>query len=307
MSHTNPPFFLHNTLFKNARCRAKNMPSNPQPPPPPPSRTGWKLHKGPSNPDVLVGQTVRGKKTRNENFDSEDVEEKTTSFYQNRAIEEYWMMRARERGRKTTTTTTMGGDDDGGGGGGGENITLQSRVEAMRNKMKHKHFQSTLDDVLRDPPEKIETKEITTTSTFEKRKEEEEDDDDEDDEEDEDGEEEEEEEEEEDDVRKMVEELKRLRSKAAAAATTSAEDDDEEEEPSWKTWYFPPTHEYGSFIPKMDTKERSFGAIEEEIESRSKNNNSLDEDQENALREKKRLAKARLNQKSRNLNSHKLW
>jgi len=281
------------------------MPSNPQPPPPPSSRTGWKLHKGPSNPDVLVGQTVRGKKTRNENFDSEDVEEKTTSFYQNRAIEEYWMMRARERGRKTTTTTTMGGDDDGGGGDG-ENITLQSRVEAMRNKMKHKHFQSTLDDVLRDPPEKIETKEITTTSTFEKRKEEEEDDDDEDDEEDEDGEEEEEEEEEED-VRKMVEELKRLRSKAAAAATTSAEDDDEEEEPSWKTWYFPPTHEYGSFIPKMDTKERSFGAIEEEIESRSKNNNSLDEDQENALREKKRLAKARLNQKSRNLNSHKLW
>ena len=63
----------------------------------------------------------------------------------------------------------MGGDD-----GGGENITLQSRVEAMRNKMKHKHFQSTLDDVLRDPPEKIETKEITTT-TFENRKEEEED------------------------------------------------------------------------------------------------------------------------------------
>ena len=159
--------------------------------------------------------------------------------------------------------------------------------------------------MLRDPPEKIETKEITTTSTFEKRKEEEEDDDDEDDEEDEDGEEEEEEEEEED-VRKMVEELKRLRSKAAAAATTSAEDGDEEEEPSWKTWYFPPTHEYGSFIPKMDAKERSFGAIEE-IESRSKNINSLDEDQENALREKKRLAKARLNQKSRNLNSHKLW
>ena len=171
----------------------------------------------------------------------------------------------------------------------------------MRNKMKHKHFQSTLDDVLRDPPEKIETKEITTTSTFEKRKEEEEENDDEDDKDDDDDDEEEEE-----DVRKMVEELKRLRSKAAAAATTSAEDDDEEEEPSWKTWYFPPTHEYGSFIPKMDTKERSFGAIEE-IESRSKNINSLDEDQENALREKKRLAKARLNQKSRNLNSHKLW
>jgi len=204
-------------------------------------------------------------------------------------------MRARERGRKKTTTrtTTIGGDD-----GGGENITLQSRVEAMRNKMKHKHFQSTLDDVLRDPPEKIETKEITTTSTFEKRKEEEEDDDEDDEEEEGGGEEE--------DVRKMVEELKRLRSKAAAAATTSVEDDDEEEEPSWKTWYFPPTHEYGSFIPKMDTKERSFGAIEE-IESRSKNINSLDEDQENALREKKRLAKARLNQKSRNLNSHKLW
>ena len=215
-------------------------------------------------------------------------------------------MRARERGRKKTTTrtTTIGGDD-----GGGENITLQSRVEAMRNKMKHKHFQSTLDDVLRDPPEKIETKEITTT-TFENRKEEEEDDD-EDDEEDEEEEEATKEEEdegvgEEEDVRKMVEELKRLRSKAAAAATTSVEDDDEEEEPSWKTWYFPPTHEYGSFIPKMDTKERSFGAIEE-IESRSKNINSLDEDQENALREKKRLAKARLNQKSRNLNSHKLW
>jgi len=280
------------------------MPSNPQPPPPPPSRTGWKLHKGPSNPDVLVGQTVRGKKTRNENFDSEDVEEKTTSFYQNRAIEEYWMMRARERGRKkTTTTTTMGGDD-----GGGENITLQSRVEAMRNKMKHKHFQSTLDDVLRDPPEKIETKEITTTM-FENRKEEEEDDDEDDEEdgeEEEETKEEEEEEEEEEDVRKMVEELKRLRSKAAAAATTSAEDGDEEEEPSWKTWYFPPTHEYGSFIPKMDAKERSFGALEE-IESRSKNINSLDEDQENALREKKRMAKARQYQKSRNLNSHKLW
>ena len=63
-----------------------------------------------------------------------------------------------------------------------------------------------------------------------------------------------------------MEELKRLRSKAAAAAaaatatTTSNrgenddDDDEEEEQPSWKTWYFPPTYEYGSFIPKMNSK-----------------------------------------------------
>ena len=61
----------------------------------------WKLHKGPSNPSVLVGE--KGfVYARNEFIDSEDVEEKTTSFYQNRAIEAYWMQenqRARERGR----------------------------------------------------------------------------------------------------------------------------------------------------------------------------------------------------------------
>ena len=61
----------------------------------------WKLHKGPSNPSILVGE--KGfLYARNEFIDSEDVEEKTTSFYQNRAIEAYWMQenqRARERGR----------------------------------------------------------------------------------------------------------------------------------------------------------------------------------------------------------------
>ena len=37
------------------------------------------------------------------------------------------------------------------------------------------------------------------------------------------------------------------------------------------------------------------------------NNNSVDDDREDALREKKRLEKARLYQKSRNLETHKLW
>jgi hypothetical protein len=31
------------------------------------------------------------------------------------------------------------------------NVTVQSRVEAMRNKTKHKHFQSSLEEVLKDP------------------------------------------------------------------------------------------------------------------------------------------------------------
>ena len=123
-----------------------------------------------------------------------------------------------------------------------------------------------------------------------------------------------------------MEELKRLRSKAAAAAaaanatTTSNrgendddDDDDEEEQPSWKTWYFPPTHEYGSFIPKVNSKKSPLGEVEEIPErvvinnNDNNNNNSVDDDRENALREKKRLEKARLYQKSRNLETHKLW
>ena len=120
----------------------------------------------------------------------------------------------------------------------------------------------------------------------------------------------------------MVDELKRLRSKAAAAAaaaTTASnrgendDDDEEEEQPSWKTWYFPPTHEYGSFIPKVNSKKSPLGEVEEIPErvvinnNDNNNNNSVDDDRENALREKKRLEKARLYQKSRNLETHKLW
>ena len=120
----------------------------------------------------------------------------------------------------------------------------------------------------------------------------------------------------------MVDELKRLRSKAAAAAAATAtttsnrgeNDDDEEEQPSWKTWYFPPTHEYGSFIPKVNSKKSPLGWVEEIPErvvinnnNNDNNNNSVHDDRENALREKKRLEKARLYQKSRNLETHKLW
>ena len=110
-----------------------------------------------------------------------------------------------------------------------------------------------------------------------------------------------------------MEELKRLRSKAAAAATTTTaatkrdeeeEEEEDNEQPSWKTWYFPPTYEYGSFIPKMNEKSQ-LDVIEDEAERAVKNR--YEEDEENALREKKRLEKARLYQKSRNLETHKLW
>ena len=107
----------------------------------------WKLHKGPSNPSILVGE--KGfLYARNEFIDSEDVEEKTTSFYQNRAIEAYWMQenqRARERGRGRMSGKNENSNINR------NNVTVQSRVEAMRNKTKHKHFQSSLEEVLKDP------------------------------------------------------------------------------------------------------------------------------------------------------------
>ena len=263
----------------------------------------WKLHKGPSNPSVLVGE--KGfVYARNEFIDSEDVEEKTTSFYQNRAIEAYWMQenqRARERGRGRMSGKSENINNN--------NVTVQSRVEALRNKTKHKHFQSSLEEVLKDPLPPPPRRRCSSSSEKEELEIEDETDEDEEDE----------------DVRKMVDELKRLRSKAAAAAaaakrtTTSNrgenddDDDDEEEQPSWKTWYFPPTHEYGSFIPKVNSKKSPLGEVEEIPErvvinnNDNNNNNSVDDDRENALREKKRLEKARLYQKSRNLETHKLW
>ena len=265
----------------------------------------WKLHKGPSNPSVLVGE--KGfVYARNEFIDSEDVEEKTTSFYQNRAIEAYWMQenqlaRERRRGRMSGKSENSNINRN--------NVTVQSRVEAMRNKTKHKHFQSSLEEVLKDPLPPPPRRRCSSSSEKEELEIEDETDEDEEDE----------------DVRKMVDELKRLRSKAAAAAaaakrtTTSNrgenddDDDDEEEQPSWKTWYFPPTHEYGSFIPKVNSKKSPLGEVEEIPErvvinnNDNNNNNSVDDDRENALREKKRLEKARLYQKSRNLETHKLW
>ena len=277
----------------------------------------WKLHKGPSNPSVLVGE--KGfVYARNEFIDSEDVEEKTTSFYQNRAIEAYWMQenqRARERGRGRMSGKSENINNN--------NVTVQSRVEAMRNKTKHKHFQSSLEEVLKDPLPPPPPRRCSSSSEKKMQKEKEEEEEEE--EEELEIEDETDEDEEDEDVRKMVDELKRLRSKAAAAAaaakrtTTSNrgenddDDDEEEEQPSWKTWYFPPTHEYGSFIPKVNSKKSPLGEVEEIPErvvinnNDNNNNNSVDDDRENALREKKRLEKARLYQKSRNLETHKLW
>ena len=280
----------------------------------------WKLHKGPSNPSILVGE--KGfLYARNEFIDSEDVEEKTTSFYQNRAIEAYWMQenqlaRERRRGRMSGKSENSNINRN--------NVTVQSRVEAMRNKTKHKHFQSSLEEVLKDPlpPPPPPRRSSLSEKKMQKEKEEEEEEEEEEELEIED---ETDDDEEDEDVRKMVDELKRLRSKAAAAAaaatatTTSNrgenddDDDEEEEQPSWKTWYFPPTHEYGSFIPKANSKKSPLGGVEEIPErvvinnNDNNNNNSVDDDRENALREKKRLEKARLYQKSRNLETHKLW
>ena len=84
----------------------------------------WKLHKGPSNPSILVGE--KGfLYARNEFIDSEDVEEKTTSFYQNRAIEAYWMQEnqlARERGRGRMSGKSENSNNNR------NNVTVQSRV-----------------------------------------------------------------------------------------------------------------------------------------------------------------------------------
>lgn len=271
---------------------------------PPPPR--WKLHKGPSRGSVLVGQSAPSGfvKARNERGCSSDVEEKTTNFYENKEVEEYWKKVRREAKRPT-------GDDDARKTRTrrNANVTVQSRIEAMRNKINHKHFQSTLDEVLKDPPEREERSDDVRgedaicegefEETYERDIEEKE--------------EEEEEDDADENVRKMMEELKRLRSKAAAAvATTTAatkrdeeeEEEEDNEQPSWKTWYFPPTYEYGSFIPKMNEKSQ-LDVIEDEAERAVKNR--YEEDEENALREKKRLEKARLYQKSRNLETHKLW
>ncbi|CAL6298519.1 unnamed protein product [Bathycoccus prasinos] len=255
----------------------------------------WKLHKGPSNPSVLVGEKGFHYK-RNEFIDSEDVEEKTTSFYQNRAIEAYWMQEnqlARERGRRRMSGKSENININ--------NVTVQSRVEAMRNKTKHKHFQSSLEEVLKDPlpPPPRRRRSSLSEKKMQKEKEEEEE---EEEEEELETEEERDEDEEDEDVRKMVDELKRLRSKAAAAAAATAtttsnrgeNDDEEEEQPSWKT-----------------CKKSPLGGVEEIPErvviNNNDNNNSVDDDRENALREKKRLEKARMYQKSRNLETHKLW
>jgi len=277
----------------------------------------WKLHKGPSNPSILVGEKGFKHYARNEFIDSEDVEEKTTSFYQNRAIEAYWMHEnqlAREIGRGRIRVKNENSNNNNSS----NNVTVQSRVEAMRNKTKHKHFQSSLEEVLKDPLPPPPRRSSLSEKKMQKEKEEEE----EEEEEELETEEETDEDEEDEDVRKMVDELKRLRSKAAAAAAATAtttsnrgeNDDDEEEQPSWKTWYFPPTHEYGSFIPKVNSKKSPLGWVEEIPErvviinnNNDNNNNSVDDDRENALREKKRLEKARLYQKSRNLETHKLW
>jgi len=277
----------------------------------------WKLHKGPSNPSILVGEKGFKHYARNEFIDSEDVEEKTTSFYQNRAIEAYWMHEnqlAREIGRGRIRVKNENSNNNNSS----NNVTVQSRVEAMRNKTKHKHFQSSLEEVLKDPlpPPPRRRRSSLSEKKMQKEKEEEEE---EEEEEELETEEERDEDEEDEDVRKMVDELKRLRSKAAAAAAATAtttsnrgeNDDEEEEQPSWKTWYFPPTHEYGSFIPKANSKKSPLGGVEEIPErvviNNNDNNNSVDDDRENALREKKRLEKARMYQKSRNLETHKLW
>ena len=72
---------------------------------PPPPR--WKLHKGPSRGSVLVGQSAPFGfvKARNERGCSSDVEEKTTNFYENKEVEEYWKKVRREAKRPT-------GDED---------------------------------------------------------------------------------------------------------------------------------------------------------------------------------------------------
>ena len=251
----------------------------------------WKLVKGPSNPRVVVGSSnARNPKPRDEEKPSFDVESKTSTWHQNVTIEKYWNER---EGEGATTTTSS--------------VTIDARVALLRNKTNHRHFESQLEDVLRDPEpprgegeegedptvKKGKTNSSASVSTWrgrqvkdkEARKEEEEEEEEE--EEVEEREEREEEGEEEDeDVQKLVEELKRLRAAADG-------------EKSYKTWYFPPGNEYGSFLPNKRGAE-----IVKEIEAgKTKTKVTLEEDE----REWKRAEKAKQYAKSRNLETHELW
>ena len=248
-------------------------PTLPPPPPPPPPPPRWKLHKGPSRGSVLVGQSAPSGfvKARNERGCSSDVEEKTTNFYENKEVEEYWKKVRREAKRPT-------GDEDARKTRTrrNANVTVQSRIEAMRNKINHKHFQSTLDEVLKDPPEREERSDDVRgedaicegefEETYERDIEEKEEEEDED--------------EEDENVRKMMEEFetvaeqsgtrRRRRQLRRRRETRKRKRKRTTNNHRGKRGTFPPTYEYGSFIPKMNEKSR-LDVIEEEAERAVKN------------------------------------
>ncbi len=221
--------------------------------------------------------------------------EKTSTYFQNFEVERYWASQGLGRLRSNEGGARKRDDEYGTA-----SVAVEARVEAMRNKAKAKHFESNLDFVFqRDPLEEEEEEEEEEEGREEEvigtgHEEEEEENDDENNSDNNSKEEDKE-------MAKMIDELRRLRALNKG------------EKKAYKTWYFPPTNEFGSFLNTDEASAEKIIVIEKTVfnsSRRNKNNELLTAEtmtEEDVLRENKRLEKAKFYSKSRNLETHRLW